>query len=559
MFPQLFAIASLQRLGFRLAVILLAVFMLDACGGGGGGGDTPVAATPPPTTSPPATTAPVIATAPLPASVTEGQAVIFVVTATGTSPLTYQWLRNGQVISGATSSGYTTPATTLADNGAQFSVAITNAAGSVTSVPVSLAVTAAVVAPVIVLQPTAQVILVGGQATFSIAVTGSTPLTMQWRKNGTSIAGATNTTYTTPVTLLSDSGALFDVVISNSRGTVTSTAALLTVNPLPLAAAPLGVNADLMGYLVALGTGYYGSSSREAGQQSIPTQGVALVTAAPSGSANAVPTLYNGTLELQGFNQGRYYSPLSVAMQTIVMNTHESGVVQGANLDRYDGAKYIDYGSGNFGLLASNVIIGIRSNFNEVGIGSWKFIGPGQSGYFSGFENVSGSFIVGQPTQDAATAAIVSGTYVGFAHGSIETETNSLYSYNEFSAQASASYNTVTREVTLSLQGFSGYFGGVSFDGIGKTATYTAGWQNPYTFSTTPIFSSPLTCVALVNPSTNTFTCSLTNSSSVITGSFKGKFYGSNGNEMAGTFAITGLLGGGGFNDGIVGAVALKR
>ena len=55
----------------------------------------------------------------------------------------YQWSKNGTAISGATGSTYTTPATTSADNGATFSVAVSNSAGSVTSSNATLTITTA--------------------------------------------------------------------------------------------------------------------------------------------------------------------------------------------------------------------------------------------------------------------------------------------------------------------------------------------------------------------------------------------------------------------------------
>ena len=48
-------------------------------------------------------------------------------------------------------------------------------------------------------------------------------------KRRTAIAGATQAAYTTPVLQTSDSGSTFDVVVTNSAGTVTSSAAKLTV------------------------------------------------------------------------------------------------------------------------------------------------------------------------------------------------------------------------------------------------------------------------------------------------------------------------------------------
>jgi hypothetical protein len=58
-----------------------------------------------------------------------GQTAIFTVAASGTSPMTYQWRKNGTAMSGATSSTYTTPAETTTDNNATFSVMVSNSAG----------------------------------------------------------------------------------------------------------------------------------------------------------------------------------------------------------------------------------------------------------------------------------------------------------------------------------------------------------------------------------------------------------------------------------------------
>ena len=118
--------------------LLLALSTMPGCagssmattgGGGGGGGNSQ-----PPT----------ITTQPASQSVNVGQMATFSVTATGTAPLTYQWSENGMAIAGATSSSYTTPPTTAADNGDTFSVKISNAAGSQTSNTVTLTLNAVV-------------------------------------------------------------------------------------------------------------------------------------------------------------------------------------------------------------------------------------------------------------------------------------------------------------------------------------------------------------------------------------------------------------------------------
>jgi hypothetical protein len=84
--------------------------------------------------------APSITTQPANQSVTAGQNSTFTVAATGSAPLAYQWRKNNVAISGATSTSYTTPPTTSSDNGAQFAVVVSNAAGSVTSNAATLTV-----------------------------------------------------------------------------------------------------------------------------------------------------------------------------------------------------------------------------------------------------------------------------------------------------------------------------------------------------------------------------------------------------------------------------------
>jgi hypothetical protein len=171
-----------------------------------------------------------IAAQPVSQTVTAGQTASFSVTATGTAPLAYQWKKNSVAISGATSSSYTTPATAISDNGAQFTVAVSNTAGSATSGAATLTVSAAAVAPLIAAQPVSQTVTAGQTASFSVTATGTAPLTYQWKKNGTAISGATSASYTTPATSTSDSGGQFTVAASNTVGTVTSNTATLTVN-----------------------------------------------------------------------------------------------------------------------------------------------------------------------------------------------------------------------------------------------------------------------------------------------------------------------------------------
>ena len=93
--------------------------------------------------------APAITTQPASQMVTAGQTATFTVTATGTAPLSYQWQMNGTAIGAATAASYTTPATMTSDSGAQFTVVVSNAVGSVTSNAAALTVSSVLVAPTI--------------------------------------------------------------------------------------------------------------------------------------------------------------------------------------------------------------------------------------------------------------------------------------------------------------------------------------------------------------------------------------------------------------------------
>ena len=212
---------SIASIAARVIGIALTVSAFSACGGGGGGGGEPAPA--------PVVVKPAITTQPAGKTVVVGQTATFTVTATGTDPLSYQWKKNGSDISGATSSSYTTPVTTITDNNALFSVVVTNSADSVTSDNAKLTVNLAV--PIITAQPVAQTITAGEMATFSVTATSTESLSYQWKKGDNDISGATSSSYTTPAMNIAGSGVVYSVVVRSSGGvTVTSSKATLTVN-----------------------------------------------------------------------------------------------------------------------------------------------------------------------------------------------------------------------------------------------------------------------------------------------------------------------------------------
>lgn len=163
--------------------------------------------------------APIITIQPNSVTVNLGTTATFTVVATGTG-LTYQWKKNGLNIAGGTTQTLSIPAVIKDDNGAAYSVVISNSEGSVPSLAARLTVG---YAPVILKQPDTKIVNVGQPAAFSVLYDyGNLDETVQWFQNGTPIVGATKSIYTIPALSSADHGKEITVVISNSLGSVTS-------------------------------------------------------------------------------------------------------------------------------------------------------------------------------------------------------------------------------------------------------------------------------------------------------------------------------------------------
>jgi hypothetical protein len=158
-----------------------------------------------------------------------GAAASFSVVASGTAPLSYQWQFNGTNLDGAVSTALSLTNVQLEQAGS-YSVVVTNIAGAVTSAVATL--TVLVLPPAITLAPTNQTVPIGGSAGFSVAAGGTAPLSYQWQFNGTNLDGAIAATLSLTNVQLEQAGG-YNVVITNTVGSVTSAAAILTVLDLP--------------------------------------------------------------------------------------------------------------------------------------------------------------------------------------------------------------------------------------------------------------------------------------------------------------------------------------
>ena len=241
----------------------------------------------------PISAGPVVSSQPVNRNVEEGATVSFHVTAAGPAPLSYQWHFNGTNLQNAAGvAGATTDSLVLSNvHPAQvgnYSVVVSNAAGSVVSTPASLTVQAlsevvgapyldftvvgnspwfaqngAVyeapttnggayltvgILPTLTLQPASQSVVAGNAVSFTIATAGTPPIGVQWRLNGTNLAngggisGATALTLTVASVEVAHAGN-YSAVINNPIGTATSSNAVLTVLlPPTITIQPVGQN-----------------------------------------------------------------------------------------------------------------------------------------------------------------------------------------------------------------------------------------------------------------------------------------------------------------------------
>ena len=172
---------------------------------------------------------PVIIVQPKSQEVLIGESVTFSVTATGTEPLSYQWLFNGNPIPGATSSTYSISQVTEANEG-NYSVIVSNVAG--TAISSTAVLTVKILPPVIVMHPQTLIIMKGSTVTFAVIAEGS-GLSYQWTFNGKDIAGANQPVYVIPAAEAGNVGS-YAVKVSNKAGSVTSQSAMLWLNNLQM-------------------------------------------------------------------------------------------------------------------------------------------------------------------------------------------------------------------------------------------------------------------------------------------------------------------------------------
>jgi alpha-tubulin suppressor-like RCC1 family protein len=225
---------------------------------------------------------PVIVQQPTNLTLFSGDNASFIVSARGTLPISYQWQHIGTNIDGATDSSLIISNVQPVNAGNYGAIVMNSYGRNATSNAVLTVVTSA---PVLVSQPTNQMVVFGSNAVFAVSAVGSLPIYYQWTLNGTNIAGATSA-----VLILSNiqatNGGIYCVVVSNLFGSVTSSNA--TLLPVPPA--------------IIIGWGAINNESGQYAGEIVPPLGLTNVVAISAGGFHSLALNADGTLAGWGDN-----------------------------------------------------------------------------------------------------------------------------------------------------------------------------------------------------------------------------------------------------------------
>lgn len=163
------------------------------------------------------------ASTPLPQAVCLGGPASFTTTTSASSPVTFQWKKDGVAIPGANAATHSIAAVTADDEGL-YSVQVSGSCGTTESAPAELSV----LLPLGASTPASKIGCAGGSVTLSTTTSGSGPFAFQWKKDGQDLLGANAASLTLDGLSEADAGA-YSVAVTGACGSLETATATLTV------------------------------------------------------------------------------------------------------------------------------------------------------------------------------------------------------------------------------------------------------------------------------------------------------------------------------------------
>lgn len=174
-------------------------------------------------------TPPVISASPVSQTVVHGAGFSLSVAASGSGPLQYKWFHNDTEMAGGNTNIVVVAAAQAIDGGNYYAT-VSNSAGTATSTVASVTI---LTPPAITSQPTSQIVTAGASVTLSVQATGSNPLTYQWFRAGSALAGATSPSLVIASAQTTNMGSYY-VLVTNAAGSATSATATLSLVSSPV-------------------------------------------------------------------------------------------------------------------------------------------------------------------------------------------------------------------------------------------------------------------------------------------------------------------------------------
>lgn len=166
--------------------------------------------------------------------------------------------------------------------------------------------------PIITTQPVGATLNVGQGASFSVANTGTAPMSYQWRKDGVDVFGASSTTLALSNVQTNQAGN-YAVVITNAFGSVTSSVVALAVNRL--------VQTVSFGSLLAKRVDDVPFNLNATTSSGLPVSYSSSAPGVASVSGNTVTILGSGSTSITASQPGdATYLPAASVSQTLMVN-----------------------------------------------------------------------------------------------------------------------------------------------------------------------------------------------------------------------------------------------
>ena len=433
-----------------------------------------------------------VTTAPANASVDSGQTATFSTIASGgRGGYTYQWQVNSgsgfvnvSTGTGSTTASYTTGTLSIANNGTQYQVIVTDSLNSsVTSSTATVTVN-----PVLATTAPANASVDSGQtATFStMASGGSGTYTYQWQVNSGSGfvnvstgTGGTAASYTTGVLSTVDSNSEYQVIVSDSLGeSVTSSTATVMVNPAVVAATPANATVD-NGQMATFSTVASGGSGAGYTYQWQVNTGSGFVNVSGATAASyTTPVLHhipdNGT-QYQVIVTDSLGGSVTSGIATVTVNPAlVTTAPANATVDNGQTATFSTTASGGSGIYTYQWQVNSGSGFVNVSTGSGGMTASYTTSSLSTVESNSAYQVIvsdslGQSVTSAAATVMVNSVLATTAPENASVDSGQTATFSTTASGGSGIY-TYQWQVNSS----SGFVN-VSTGTGGTTASYTTG------------------------------------------------------------------------------------